>query len=267
MMAILLALVAAATPPAQKTPKKGAAPNKGAASKTPAASAAPKGKKALPRGPLTFRASSMTLEPREHRTLLEGAVHLERDDLTVTGDRAVAEFAEADPQTVPAKAVSPAGDKQQLRKFTVDGSVHLEKPGPVAARTADGDHAVLDVPAQTLVLLGAPPAQAGGGAGPVLREGKEVLTGERILLHLETDQLEDVVRPLLRWRKLGAQHGEHLAPLHRPVELDRDSTSTDAPPQDNLELEDGTLVPLVEDAVIKVDLEQGRIHLNPGFTD
>ena len=36
---------------------------------------------------------------------------------------------------------------------------------------------------------------------------------------------------------------------------------------DNLELEDGTLVPLVEDAIIKVDLERGRIHLNPGFTD
>ncbi len=35
---------------------------------------------------------------------------------------------------------------------------------------------------------------------------------------------------------------------------------------DNLELEDGTLVPLVEDAIVKVDLEQGRIHLNPGFT-
>jgi 16S rRNA processing protein RimM len=35
---------------------------------------------------------------------------------------------------------------------------------------------------------------------------------------------------------------------------------------DNLELEDGTLVPLVEDAIAKVDLEQGRILLNPGFT-
>lgn len=39
------------------------------------------------------------------------------------------------------------------------------------------------------------------------------------------------------------------------------------PANDNLELEDGTLVPLVEDAIVKVDLEQGRIHLNPGFTD
>ena len=36
---------------------------------------------------------------------------------------------------------------------------------------------------------------------------------------------------------------------------------------DNLELEDGKLVPLVEDAIAKVDLEAGRIHLHPGFTD
>jgi 16S rRNA processing protein RimM len=36
---------------------------------------------------------------------------------------------------------------------------------------------------------------------------------------------------------------------------------------DNLELDDGKLVPLVEDAIAKVDLEEGRIHLNPGFTD
>jgi 16S rRNA processing protein RimM len=36
---------------------------------------------------------------------------------------------------------------------------------------------------------------------------------------------------------------------------------------DNLELEDGKLVPLVEDAIAKVDLQEGRIHLNPGFTD
>ena len=39
------------------------------------------------------------------------------------------------------------------------------------------------------------------------------------------------------------------------------------PANDNLELDDGTLVPLVEDAIGKVDLEAGRIHLNPGFTD
>jgi len=35
---------------------------------------------------------------------------------------------------------------------------------------------------------------------------------------------------------------------------------------DNLELDDGRLVPLIEDAVESVDLETGRIVLNPRFT-
>lgn len=34
---------------------------------------------------------------------------------------------------------------------------------------------------------------------------------------------------------------------------------------DNLELDDGTLVPMIEDAVGAIDLEGGRIVLNPGF--
>jgi 16S rRNA processing protein RimM len=38
------------------------------------------------------------------------------------------------------------------------------------------------------------------------------------------------------------------------------------PANDNLELEDGRLVPLIEDAIETVDLEAGRIVLNPGFT-
>jgi 16S rRNA processing protein RimM len=36
---------------------------------------------------------------------------------------------------------------------------------------------------------------------------------------------------------------------------------------DNLELESGELVPLVEDAILSVDLDEGRIHLVPGFLD
>jgi ribosomal 30S subunit maturation factor RimM len=34
---------------------------------------------------------------------------------------------------------------------------------------------------------------------------------------------------------------------------------------DNLELDDGTLVPMVEDAIEAVELEAGRVVLNPGF--
>ena len=39
------------------------------------------------------------------------------------------------------------------------------------------------------------------------------------------------------------------------------------PANDNLELDSGALVPLVEDAVAEVDLEAGRVVLNPGFID
>jgi 16S rRNA processing protein RimM len=36
---------------------------------------------------------------------------------------------------------------------------------------------------------------------------------------------------------------------------------------DNLELDDGTLVPMIEDAIADIDLERGRIVLNPGFME
>jgi 16S rRNA processing protein RimM len=36
---------------------------------------------------------------------------------------------------------------------------------------------------------------------------------------------------------------------------------------DNLELEDGTLVPMIEDAILSVDPTAGIVLLNPGFID
>ena len=39
------------------------------------------------------------------------------------------------------------------------------------------------------------------------------------------------------------------------------------PANDNLELDSGALVPLVEDAVAEIDLAAGRVVLNPGFID
>ncbi|HEY4620787.1 MAG TPA: hypothetical protein VIG93_03735, partial [Gaiellaceae bacterium] len=39
------------------------------------------------------------------------------------------------------------------------------------------------------------------------------------------------------------------------------------PANDNLELDSGALVPLVEDAVVEMDLDAGRVVLNPGFID
>ncbi len=39
------------------------------------------------------------------------------------------------------------------------------------------------------------------------------------------------------------------------------------PANDNLELDSGALVPLVEDAIAEIDVRDGRVVLNPGFTD
>jgi 16S rRNA processing protein RimM len=39
------------------------------------------------------------------------------------------------------------------------------------------------------------------------------------------------------------------------------------PANDNLELEDGTLVPMIEDAIRSIDPEAGIVLLNPGFID
>ncbi len=36
---------------------------------------------------------------------------------------------------------------------------------------------------------------------------------------------------------------------------------------DNLELDDGTLVPMIEDAIADIDLTRGRVLLNPGFIE
>ncbi len=37
------------------------------------------------------------------------------------------------------------------------------------------------------------------------------------------------------------------------------------PANDNLELDDGTLVPMIEDAIHSIDRERGVVLLNPGF--
>jgi ribosomal 30S subunit maturation factor RimM len=37
------------------------------------------------------------------------------------------------------------------------------------------------------------------------------------------------------------------------------------PANDNLELSDGTLVPMIEDAILTIDTAKGVVLLNPGF--
>jgi lipopolysaccharide transport protein LptA len=149
---------------------------------------------ALPPGPLDFKAQDMRIEPRQRRVLLDGDVHLQRGDLNVTGEHAVAEYAAPRAQPAKNKGTKPAAEPtlggQAVERFTVDGKVHVQR----GARTADGERGVVDVPGQTLLLTGTPEAP------PVLRDGSETLSGERILLRLDNEDV-DVQRPKLVLRR------------------------------------------------------------------
>jgi len=159
---------------------------------------------ALPAGPLDFKARDMRIEPQEHRVVLQGDVQLTRGDLNVTGQHAVAEYGREQPAT----AQKPRGRGQStppeaglggqtVHRFTVRGNVHVQR----GSRTADGEQGVVDVPGQTLVLTGTPDAP------PVVRDGSELLSGERILLRLDSEDV-DVIRPKLVLKRSLAEDGQ-----------------------------------------------------------
>lgn len=171
---------------------------------------------ALPPGPLQFKAEGMRYQPGERRILLDGDVHLDRDDMQVTSDHAVAEMADpAKKPPPPAKAKKKKGREpekatlggQEVERFTVDGKVHVVR----GQRTADGEHGEMDVPLQTMVLTGTP------AVPPVVRDGQETLSGDRILMHLDSEDL-DVSRPRLVLKRSlpvdASQKQKPVSPVH-----------------------------------------------------
>jgi lipopolysaccharide transport protein LptA len=155
---------------------------------------------AVPPGPLDFAAQTLRTEPKERRAYLHGSVQISRGDFVVLCDDAVADFAE----DKPAKAKPGKGSKKvskpstmapgllgsEVQKFTLDGHVRMQR----GKRTAEAQHGELDNEAQTLLLTG------NGKEDPVLRDGPETLTGERILLHLDSEDV-NVVHPRLVLRR------------------------------------------------------------------
>ena len=170
---------------------------------------------ALPSGPLDFKARDMRIEPQDRRVVLDGDVHLSREDLNVTGEHAVAEYAKE--QRAPPRRLrgrkKEASDAivggQSVERFTVIGNVHVQR----GSRTADGEHGVVDVKGQTLVLTGT--AQT----PPIIRDGSETLSGERILLRLDSEDV-DVVRPKVVLRRSLAEEGQPV-----PVKVEADHLS------------------------------------------
>jgi lipopolysaccharide transport protein LptA len=138
----------------------------------------------LQSGPVDFAAAQMRIDSKERRVFLDGEVKLVRGDLTIDSDHAIAFYAPQKSGT----AASPTG--QNIDRFTVDGNVRLQR----ATKTAQGSHGDLDLVGQTMLLTGTQEAP------PVVREREETLSGDRILMRLDNDDVE-VQKPRLVLRR------------------------------------------------------------------
>ena len=186
-------------------------------------------------GPVAWQAQRMRMESRAHHIFLDGEVRITRTDLLVLGEKAVADMANQDGEPAPKEppkgkkgpeAVAIPGLGETVQRFTIDGAVHVEHDG----RKADGDHAIYDAAAQTLTLEG--PARQGpyleqASPLPVLRDEKETLAGQKILMRLDSDEI-DVEKPqlvLLRSQAPGADGSAPPVPARvesRTLAVDQD---------------------------------------------
>src|SRR5438093_756328 len=164
---------------------------------------------ALLSGPLEFNARDMRIEPQGRRVLLDGDVRLTRGDLHVTGEHAVAEYGKQSAQKARARKAEAVAGGQTVERFTVRGNVRVQR----GSRTATGEQGVVDVKGQTLVLTGTPETP------PVVRDGAETLSGERILLRLDSEDV-DVIRPRVVLRRSLAEEGHAAPPTPVKVEAD-----------------------------------------------
>ena len=166
---------------------------------------------ALLSGPLDFNARDMRIEPQGRRVLLDGDVRLTRGDLHVTGEHAVAEYGKqsASARKARARKAEAVAGGQTVERFTVRGNVRVQR----GSRTATGEQGVVDVKGQTLVLTGTPETP------PVVRDGAETLSGERILLRLDSEDV-DVIRPRVVLRRSLAEEGHAAPPTPVKVEAD-----------------------------------------------
>lgn len=140
------------------------------------------------------------------------------------------------------------------RPHGLDGAFVVERPSDDPARFAVG----------AKLWVGGAPAEVTlsrrvGGGRRAIKLDREVARGDTLAIrraelpkpdadHYYVFQLVGLEAVEKGGRSLGRVRDVHLGAAN-----------------DNLELEDGTLVPMIEDAICAVDLEHGTIVLNPGF--
>ena len=127
----------------------------------------------------------------------------------------------------------------------LDGSFYVE-----GARHGLPDGATVTIGSETYTL----DRRAGTDARPLIRlagvDDPRALGGELLLVEDELAEDEWLAADLAGCRVPG------VGAVTRVM---------DAPSCSVLELDDGTLIPFVSDAIERVDLEAGEIHVRPGF--
>jgi 16S rRNA processing protein RimM len=133
-----------------------------------------------------------------------------------------------------------------------DGSFYVEGPRHALPEGAD-----LVVAGRTRRIA----RRAGTDERPLIRlaglDDPSELRGELLLVEDELAEDEWLASDLVGCRVSGLAHGEQPGQTVTQV-VDGLSCSV-------LELEDGTLIPFVSDAIDRVDLEAGEIHVNADF--
>jgi 16S rRNA processing protein RimM len=139
------------------------------------------------------------------------------------------------------------------RAHGIDGAFVVERGSDDDARYAVGSTLYVDgIPAEVVLFR-----RVGRGQRAILLD-----------LKAERGQVLAVPRDALPPTEPDTYYVFQLVGLD--VELDGDVVGrvreiVPGAANDNLELEDGRLVPLIEDAIAKIDLDSGRIILNSGF--
>jgi len=138
------------------------------------------------------------------------------------------------------------------RPHGLDGSFKVERPEHALAMGTPVRVAGIERLVERRAGTGERPLVRLGGVGD--RAGAEALRGELLLVRATEAPLDQAEE----W--LAADLEGCLVPG-----LGRVTRVVDAPSCDVLELEDGTLVPMISDAIRSVDLAQGRIEVDRGF--
>ena len=140
------------------------------------------------------------------------------------------------------------------RPHGLDGAFVVERASLDDRRWSVGATVLVDGVPATITL-----ARRAGGGRRAIRLDREVPRGAELAVP-ESDLPPADPDSFYVFQLVGLQAvDENGAPLGRVVEVHPGAAN------DNVELSDGTLVPLVEDAVREVDLENGRLVVVRSF--